>query len=1329
MYFNQYVEDSHKKFTTNNFEQFFKNTCWDPEFFIYLNKVYNEFISRTYASWSTLCILPEYKELKLLSDEAKEDSNYYRHVRNEPPSGSNQKTYSIWQADHEKKRYVKVTAPYPVIGPTKKYTTYDRIDFSKTPHRYPRTLVKTFKLDTLAVADLLLHKEREPSVCVLSMAHPAKPGGAWRKGLFGQEESLYVRTTLFCGADKLFYPLDPYDSVFLKDVVVIRGSEEYGYPFLPKEERYTVDVISISGLKLNNRDASMDSDNVDTVRLKVRSMFLACIENDVRNLVLGALGCGLFKNDPSVVAKIFKAELQVFAGFFHKVYFSILGDDRAKFNKLLVGENDERIYSPRIDWFRENVVPTLGPLVSCEKGRMCTDNSPEHLKSCYHLPMCYNKDDCKLKDKVHRMCFRHKEECPYKAFCNLFEDETHNKYFKHENFKLCPEGADCTSRSPGHLSNYLHYPICPHGTECKRGEECSGKKRHLDRCQEGTRCAQFGDKEHYAGLYHPFIQPCIYDVTGRLCAGKGEDHFTNYSHLCGNGPYCSEIDNQGHCLHNIHAFQMCTAGDKCTDLSEAHLSVFWHPGQPVIREKCKGNCKDFGRAHRLECIHPAERFSHSGISMINVRDPTLEKFKFKHDYIYNDSLHPYFSTNVNNWFYALYNHIRNLGIDPVKFMNETNFLEIKAWFDSLLPTHMCSGAVLKSVLKLWSLNSLKKLHDLWTSRDSLIEIAFTIGIGKEICSNSHKNGTKYGKRYLRINQCDRAKEMIKEVQSRIVETKAKLRESKARDQQRGKENPSGSQTHYFQRKLDGLNTVLDILEKTGDIPPDKAGAIGDLRDRVVNDVGEEKVKVFEAVLRNLIENIIALLNNFPGIGDKKDKAVGTDMCVFGILGPNNHTYGNTDCVLILKEDVMHHIDYFETICAATFYTNGRYRYTKESDHIKNIWFDRRPWMNDTTYEWYGFEVKPEARTDTRFIEANAQDPDFFAAKAQDPGSVKDKQPRNFAKETYYSEKYNRFHDPYSIWSYAVALEFILRTKNADPSIKSLSDVTLKDVTDLWFKNNSHSAIEAHLPTSFSLDYAERIIMKKDVYEELKKSDPKAADMLDELIKENGEDFLELIECRRCGECNPDKKCDSCNKSDHDKVVEAEFAFFEKRMKKACRPQMQGYSFGFSSENEAEFEYFIPASEDVDSAKVPLAGRISFAALGGGFEVILGNTGDYKSDAVDRDYYRIEIDSKNMELCCKSTGTKEVAKDSTFNAFCPCDDWIHYCIEINYAESSIVVKHSEQRHPFSKTECSFICKNEEDKKDIHKFQYVSFRFKSKCRPFIRDFKVEFNRAEI
>ena len=70
--------------------------------------------------------------------------------------------------------------------------------------------------------------------------------------------------------------------------------------------------------------------------IKISEMLSMPKKQGCKNLVLSAFGCGVFKNDPSFVAEIFKYYLEYgFASYYENIVFAILND------KNSVGSNFE----------------------------------------------------------------------------------------------------------------------------------------------------------------------------------------------------------------------------------------------------------------------------------------------------------------------------------------------------------------------------------------------------------------------------------------------------------------------------------------------------------------------------------------------------------------------------------------------------------------------------------------------------------------------------------------------------------------------------------------------------------------------------------------------------------------------------------------------------------------------------------------------------------------------------------------------------------------------------------------------------------------------------
>lgn len=186
---------------------------------------------------------------------------------------------------------------------------------------------------------LKLH-EKKPAV--LNMASRRQPGGGALSGAGAQEECIFRRTDLFKYLYQFSdtglqfgikqrperYPLDRnFGGIYTPGVQVFRKGEKDGY-----ELTYPsfVDIISVAGM---NRPELKDNEHVadylvEPIKNKMRTILRIAILHDHTCLVLGALGCGAFRNPPRHVARMFHEVFNEpeFKGRFSEVYFAILED-------------------------------------------------------------------------------------------------------------------------------------------------------------------------------------------------------------------------------------------------------------------------------------------------------------------------------------------------------------------------------------------------------------------------------------------------------------------------------------------------------------------------------------------------------------------------------------------------------------------------------------------------------------------------------------------------------------------------------------------------------------------------------------------------------------------------------------------------------------------------------------------------------------------------------------------------------------------------------------------------------------------------------------------
>lgn len=177
-------------------------------------------------------------------------------------------------------------------------------------------------------------KYTEGKTAVLNFASATTPGGGVTKGSSAQEESLCRCSTLYptltnerCWEE--FYlphrenlnPLHNDDIIWIPDVVVFKDDD---YNKLDRNEWKEISVITCAAPNL--REKNVDIFNVDEPLKKpitdkelfdihykrAMKIFAVAAKKQIENLVIGAFGCGAFKNDPCVVAKAWKKAIEDF---------------------------------------------------------------------------------------------------------------------------------------------------------------------------------------------------------------------------------------------------------------------------------------------------------------------------------------------------------------------------------------------------------------------------------------------------------------------------------------------------------------------------------------------------------------------------------------------------------------------------------------------------------------------------------------------------------------------------------------------------------------------------------------------------------------------------------------------------------------------------------------------------------------------------------------------------------------------------------------------------------------------------------------------------------
>lgn len=205
--------------------------------------------------------------------------------------------------------------------PTSQLLTY-KYAFQADWHPSPRnntTIVSVIHSDTFVAAQRLPGK-----VAVLSFADDSFPTGCASTGSGAQEESLCYRSTLSRHIDIRYYPLMSNVLLYSPGVVVFKAPEEEHFAAIP--DPFSVDVISCPGVRhpcLDPGTGHMTASDIQILRTKIANILQVAYIEKVDHLVLGALGCGAWKNPPEDVASTFKQILDSYPGLFVSIVFAI----------------------------------------------------------------------------------------------------------------------------------------------------------------------------------------------------------------------------------------------------------------------------------------------------------------------------------------------------------------------------------------------------------------------------------------------------------------------------------------------------------------------------------------------------------------------------------------------------------------------------------------------------------------------------------------------------------------------------------------------------------------------------------------------------------------------------------------------------------------------------------------------------------------------------------------------------------------------------------------------------------------------------------------------
>ena len=218
-------------------------------------------------------------------------------------------------------------------------------------HRAEKATVIVSGKRSLEAAEV--YAKQGKKVCVLNFASATNPGGGVVNGSSAQEECLCRCTTLYPCLNNnalwtAFYaphrkaadPLYNSDCIYTPKVCVFKGDTNFPEP-LPKEDWWEVNILTCAAPNLRERPSNAMNPHAGDKAAKItpteleklltariRRIFEIAIANGNEVLILGAFGCGAFKNPPQIVAKVINAVMQDYLYHFDTIEYAVYHTER-----------------------------------------------------------------------------------------------------------------------------------------------------------------------------------------------------------------------------------------------------------------------------------------------------------------------------------------------------------------------------------------------------------------------------------------------------------------------------------------------------------------------------------------------------------------------------------------------------------------------------------------------------------------------------------------------------------------------------------------------------------------------------------------------------------------------------------------------------------------------------------------------------------------------------------------------------------------------------------------------------------------------------------------
>ena len=231
----------------------------------------------------------------------------------------------------------------------KQTRVYDQDEYPQLGAAKRAGVIRVTERRSFEAAMAIAAEAPDAHIAVHNFASPTNPGGGVKNGSAAQEESLCRCSTLYASLDQrriwdAYYSPNRVsatasivatdDCIWSPGIVICKTDDEFPERMSP-DKWVTVDVITCAAPNLVHTSANllnpqMASDVTipltavyDIHRRRARHLLTIAAAEGATHLVLGAFGCGAFRNDPYIVANAWHGEVEAMRKHFDLIEFAI----------------------------------------------------------------------------------------------------------------------------------------------------------------------------------------------------------------------------------------------------------------------------------------------------------------------------------------------------------------------------------------------------------------------------------------------------------------------------------------------------------------------------------------------------------------------------------------------------------------------------------------------------------------------------------------------------------------------------------------------------------------------------------------------------------------------------------------------------------------------------------------------------------------------------------------------------------------------------------------------------------------------------------------------